>query len=881
LLWDRDDIEVVHLLGVAAGRLLFTTQKGMKAVPVATGADRGGWTKPDGGGKLPPFGRGFLAGGWVYWPTVDPEFPLRNLNVNDGSARKDGEFFDLTRFHLLKQTRGNLTFAEGCLAVAGVEHLYVFVPEERFLSRRKAQAQRRPSARNLFRLARAEEGAGQEAQALEHFARAAKAPLGENDNGVPVRDLARAARYELLLRLATGQEAKGDWDKAATWLTRAADADFPPPARLQARVRLAELWTRAGRYERAVAAWQSLLGDCPCRQGLVNIRRGKPRRAGSLAAERIGDLIRRHGVRVYESFEKKARDQLAGARGAQQITVLQRLVAEFPNASVVGPALLRLAKLHAQAGRPARAAQAYQRLLSQEWPGVKKDEALAARVALAQAYEQQHCWHSARAAWQVLADRHGDCVCPAIDRDRKLRDVVASQLRKPAYLSSPEAPPAELTFPMLRAWQWPCGQLLVPEGGRWSGAAGQVVFMVRGGQPHWRLCCREVRTGQLRWEQKLPHRPTWAGAGPCSAIVAGPDGVHCLSLADGSPLWEFRRPGLPLVNPVEKADSQLAAFRLTGSSFFCLQDGRRLFALDAASGRILWSHWAPAAQLRPLYPGGRFNSLYYADDRWLVVQTGGLRRWVINVKTGQRVHETAADRAFWQRPPQPVGGGRLCLVPDPGRVVLFDPATGKDLWKYNASPRSASTLVTGEPPRVLGDGKTLLVLLARNYGYQLERLNPRTGARLWKGEARLVSEAIDPDRAGFSRRAVFYVSRRVLWARSLAGGKLLWSRPLAGPVGSWRAVHCGAAVLAYPVRLRPELTWSWVPLGNGGVAVPVRARPEVTIPVHCCNPKDGRLMQRLNFLARDLAFAVQVFPNRLVVGVDGRAWGLVDAEKKV
>src|SRR5438270_6189980 len=81
-LWESDPVEVVHLLGVAGGRLIFTTTTGLRAADVWTGQTLREWTKPDDSSdELPPFGRGFLAGGLVFWPTARG---LRVLRLEDG-----------------------------------------------------------------------------------------------------------------------------------------------------------------------------------------------------------------------------------------------------------------------------------------------------------------------------------------------------------------------------------------------------------------------------------------------------------------------------------------------------------------------------------------------------------------------------------------------------------------------------------------------------------------------------------------------------------------------------------------------------------------------------------------------------------------------------
>jgi outer membrane protein assembly factor BamB len=126
-LWEREGMDVVHLLGVSAGRLIFTTTGGIRALEVATGDDGGGWRQPA-VGRLPGFGRGLLADGWVLWPTQDPRLPLRALNEADGGQVRGPDTLDPTRLHRLRP--GNMAFGGGGLVVADTEELigYTFAP---------------------------------------------------------------------------------------------------------------------------------------------------------------------------------------------------------------------------------------------------------------------------------------------------------------------------------------------------------------------------------------------------------------------------------------------------------------------------------------------------------------------------------------------------------------------------------------------------------------------------------------------------------------------------------------------------------------------------------------------------------------------------------
>src|SRR5262249_6385032 len=49
VLWEKQSVEVVHLLGVGHGRLIFTARDGLRAIGALTGADAGGWVFPPAG----------------------------------------------------------------------------------------------------------------------------------------------------------------------------------------------------------------------------------------------------------------------------------------------------------------------------------------------------------------------------------------------------------------------------------------------------------------------------------------------------------------------------------------------------------------------------------------------------------------------------------------------------------------------------------------------------------------------------------------------------------------------------------------------------------------------------------------------------------------
>jgi outer membrane protein assembly factor BamB len=142
-LWESAPLEVVHLLGVAKGRLIFTTttpRRGIRALDAATGLPQRSWFQPADGTDLATFGRGLLAGDYVFWPT-------RGTNGTGPSCVQD-------RLYVLSQEdgepviapvdniAGNLAAANGCMVVADATSLSAYVPDELLLPTRRTQVSR-------------------------------------------------------------------------------------------------------------------------------------------------------------------------------------------------------------------------------------------------------------------------------------------------------------------------------------------------------------------------------------------------------------------------------------------------------------------------------------------------------------------------------------------------------------------------------------------------------------------------------------------------------------------------------------------------------------------------------------------------------------------
>ncbi|MFQ3652107.1 MAG: PQQ-binding-like beta-propeller repeat protein, partial [Gemmataceae bacterium] len=130
-LWYRDRLDVVHLLGVGRGRLIFSTWRnlshgrveagGLRAVDAYSGSDASGWMLPDDGAGLIPFGRGLLVGDLVLWPTFRQPFGVVAVRQEDGRQPDNP-----TLLHRIRS--GNLLYANGIFLVTDRQAMYAYVP---------------------------------------------------------------------------------------------------------------------------------------------------------------------------------------------------------------------------------------------------------------------------------------------------------------------------------------------------------------------------------------------------------------------------------------------------------------------------------------------------------------------------------------------------------------------------------------------------------------------------------------------------------------------------------------------------------------------------------------------------------------------------------
>jgi hypothetical protein len=289
----------------------------------------------------------------------------------------------------------------------------------------------------------------------------------------------------------------------------------------------------------------------------------------------------------------------------------------------------------------------------------------------------------------------------------------------------------------------------------------------------------------------------------------------------------------------------LTDFHLVGGRLFLVQGERRLFALDAAAGDVLWARRAPGSGLRQPYPDGRFWHVSPASDDVILVQTSGGRRWLLDAAAGRLLHDDPTSPEPWPRDPLRLPEGGDLITTDARTIVCVAALSARDLWTYTLP---GVTTRTGEAPRIAAGPNALLVAWATNIGWRVQRLDPIAGTPMWD-EPPLFNVG-QLDAGGWSQDAdAFYgVQDRVLFARSLKDGSPLWEQPAPWPARRWRTRRVGEVLIAYPVEPpREQFQFRWL---FGGLQWEGRLAEEDDpgrgFPILCCDPKTGRLVQRIN-----------------------------------
>jgi outer membrane protein assembly factor BamB len=498
---------------------------------------------------------------------------------------------------------------------------------------------------------------------------------------------------------------------------------------------------------------------------------------------------------------------------------------------------------------------------------------LHALLRAAQIWQNAKQTDRSTAVWESIRAEESLRTIPMIDRQGRPLPMQTGDRRDagPTALAYGSRPSAAPSLPLFRTWHVRLGD------GEWflDGWRECDTEFLLTGSTDGRLNCRLTSTGEIHWTYRLPFVPCWAGCHADTILAAGEQGVICLQRDKGQPLWYISAPetGHYPRAPCDEVrvvlDPQpprpLTDFRLVAGRLFFLQNQRRLFALNAETGVVLWDRWAPDGPFLLPFPSGCFSPCYYAGSETVLIQTPG-RRWLLDAATGRQIHEAADSPDLWRRPPVELGARTLCLAPDYRQLVLLDARTGQSVWTHRAAN---VTTLSGELPSVLGRDNLLLCVQPANIGFFLQRLDRASGKPVWPRPRLLAAKTLEPGAWTFDADAVYTIEDRLLVACSLVDGAILWRQPLLGAgeqvqrVGDYLAVSPKAFRSEARFRFRSfvgTVQWDLGPL----------LAAEAICSLSLYDPKSGQLVQRLNFRIES---AVRTAPAERRIEEEGeRVW---------
>jgi outer membrane protein assembly factor BamB len=236
------------------------------------------------------------------------------------------------------------------------------------------------------------------------------------------------------------------------------------------------------------------------------------------------------------------------------------------------------------------------------------------------------------------------------------------------------------------------------------------------GAPRWSKLVSET-------EGTFPGSPTVAGG----IVYVVPDELVALDVATGNVRWSRPGVGCFLCSP---AVANRTLYVGAGPA-----SGRRLLALDAATGAPKWSFRPQSGSsfswsASPAVSGGRVFQAAY-------VQRSGKKAYSVyafNASSGKRLWKAAVGSSQFLTSSSPaVANGLVYYMSPAGRLAALRATTGKRVWSKVFPPNASSPAVAGGVV-YFGAGVTM-------YG-----LDARTGKKLWS--TKTSADPADPAVAG-------------------------------------------------------------------------------------------------------------------------------------
>ncbi len=663
-------------------------------------------------------------------------------------------------------TSGDLLIAGGRLFVVGPYTLSVFAPLDR-----KGAIERQLAADPADPLAHYARGQecqweGDAAGAATAFEKVLAARQGSVADALSADALRRLAACYADLSLR--HEQQGRHDQALADCDSALRHTPAGQERQTLLLRAAALATKLRRWERAVAAYQEVLGAT------------EPSDANWQAARSALDaLLREAGRQCYEPFERLAAATLE--RGAQ--ADLEAVAKRYPTSVAAPAALVRLAEAAERDGRLAEA-RLWLLQLVRDYPDAKA--APAALHRLAAGYAREGARAMARGALARLGRMRNEEVEAFLAGHGPAQPRPALSGAEGAAM--PHRPPFAAQWDVRPGYGAAELRAVAPEN-----EPPDVFFLVAGRS----LECRGAADGLLRWAD----RPGWIGVRIVDAERRG-GGVRIVSTVAGGEVFpghERPVPGLD-ATPAERAG-------LRGGDVLVGFDGKRLrdaqdligACTERRAGSVVKLDFLRGEEPRAVEVRLGVRPSLVDDAHVPPVAFAGATGGLAFLRKATRLDaiEVGSGEVAWSVPAEPLADGSeevgaavapgvVAAAESRGRLTALDAATGRRLWASRIQEPVIHGLALWEHGLVVASSRPPTVRL----------LNPFDGSVAFEAGERHALGA--PAAAVDTRGRLCYAVGPTVGCYDAVRRQLLWSVRVAN-FAARRLWVAGPAVIAHGV----------------------------------------------------------------------------------
>jgi outer membrane protein assembly factor BamB/tetratricopeptide (TPR) repeat protein len=392
------------------------------------------------------------------------------------------------------------------------------------------------------------------------------------------------------------------------------------------------------------------------------------------------------------------------------------------------------------------------------------------------------------AAW--LAAQKIDAVMP--DSRPEKYQAIASKARERLAAAGPDNQKKGKSNEIRGMWQrgyeialQPDEQLLVERGG----SSSDYFFTAN----KRLLVCRNSSNGAIRWQRIFPDDPGWIARQMNLVAVGGASCIAVLSLEDGEILWQYRP------KFVDDRPSALGCFQVQDNRIFCMEGQRQILAFDLGKGACIWRRGLLGANLGLPRAPSSWVPHFVVQKQFVLVNSLASKVQILDAWTGSLLHDVDLGAEIAIQPWKCINSNLKCLIVSASQLRMMDLVTGKPDWTHVFE---GSSSLRNELPTILGHDDNLAVLIRRNYGDTLLRLEPRTGQKLWSEEQWLGVVPCNPTSIVLSPSAILLASDNSLISRSLADGRVLWERALPEAYDGWSLSFVNEDIICWPNQVK-------------------------------------------------------------------------------